>query len=150
MERREFLGWVGTGMVAGSLPVAIAACTPNNDSNSDTDSSSPLPLASSTIDSEGFIALGAVTDLEERGFLYDSQANIIVVRNGATFSALNPTCTHHQCPVEWDLAVAMLSCPCHGSKFATDGTVVTGPATENLASYIQVKAVDNMVWVKPS
>lgn len=150
MERREFLGWVGIGLVAGSLPVAIAACTPKNDSNLDTGISSTAPSTSRPVDSEGFIILGAVSDLEERGFLYDSQAKIIVVRNGAVLSALNPICTHHQCPVEWDADVAMLFCPCHGSKFAADGTVVIGPATENLASYVQVKAVGDMVWVKPS
>ncbi|MEB3233086.1 MAG: Rieske (2Fe-2S) protein [Leptolyngbyaceae bacterium] len=151
MERREFLGWVGIGLIAVSLPVAIAACTPRDDRNSDNPSSNPSSSNDTPTDPdlEGFMPIGSVTDLNERGFLYNSQTKIMVVRHGATFSALNPICTHSDCPVEWDTTTAMLSCPCHGSKFATDGTVLTGPATESLANYDQVKEVDGIVLVKP-
>ena len=42
------------------------------------------------------------------------------------FAALSPICTHQGCTVE--VEGAYLVCPCHGSTYARDGTVVRGPA----------------------
>jgi Rieske Fe-S protein len=34
--------------------------------------------------------------------------------------------------VSWNEAERSWDCPCHGSRFAVDGTVITGPAIEPL------------------
>lgn len=43
--------------------------------------------------------------------------------------ALNPACTHLKCSVAWNSAEQSWDCPCHGSRFAIDGSVLTGPAS---------------------
>jgi Rieske Fe-S protein len=36
------------------------------------------------------------------------------------------------CSLEWNAAELSWDCPCHGSRFATDGRVLNAPAVEPL------------------
>ena len=49
-----------------------------------------------------------------------------------TLQTVNPTCTHVGCRLGWNTAERSWDCPCHGSRFAPDGTVLQGPATAPL------------------
>lgn len=42
-------------------------------------------------------------------------------------------CTHRGC--ELNVGGGIYSCPCHGSEFDKDGTVLEGPADENLKTF---------------
>jgi glycine/D-amino acid oxidase-like deaminating enzyme/nitrite reductase/ring-hydroxylating ferredoxin subunit len=66
-----------------------------------------------------------------------------IVREGAKLYAvhrddagelhvLSARCTHLGCIVGWNSADRAWECPCHGSRFAGDGTLVQGPATADL------------------
>lgn len=48
--------------------------------------------------------------------------------------ALSPRCTHLGCLVRFNDAEGAWECPCHGSRFGTDGRVLQGPATRPLES----------------
>ena len=47
--------------------------------------------------------------------------------------ALSPICTHLRCVVAFDAEQGDWHCPCHGSRFAIDGSVVKGPAKRPLS-----------------
>jgi isorenieratene synthase len=52
--------------------------------------------------------------------------------------ALSLTCTHQGCRCsakQVERAAGGYQCPCHGAVYASDGTVLAGPAQENLAQY---------------
>lgn len=46
--------------------------------------------------------------------------------------AVSAVCTHLACIVAFNPAETSWDCPCHGSRFDTDGRVLHGPATEDL------------------
>ncbi|WP_281658896.1 FAD-dependent oxidoreductase [Halobacillus sp. Cin3] len=52
---------------------------------------------------------------------------------------LDTTCTHLGCEVEWNSAEHSWDCPCHGSRFSYDGSVMEGPADQPLLRI----AIDN-------
>lgn len=66
-----------------------------------------------------------------------SQAGgLVVVRTTETEAvALSNVCTHAGCAVRWQAAQGNLFCPCHGSRFALDGSVLVGPATRRLVTF---------------
>jgi cytochrome b6-f complex iron-sulfur subunit len=142
MDRREFLGWVGVGAIASSLPVAIAACSRQN-------------ATSSSARADGFESVGSIAQLDQNGQILSKQVSgtqVLVVRNPDnpnTISAVNPTCTHAGCTVNWDAKQNLFACPCHGSQFASDGKVRQGPAEEPLATY-EAKLEGDAILIKKS
>jgi glycine/D-amino acid oxidase-like deaminating enzyme/nitrite reductase/ring-hydroxylating ferredoxin subunit len=63
------------------------------------------------------------------GIVKISGEKVVVYRdeNGA-ITALSPVCTHLGCIVHWNPLERTWDCPCHGSRFRTDGEVIEGPA----------------------
>jgi nitrite reductase/ring-hydroxylating ferredoxin subunit len=53
-----------------------------------------------------------------------------------TLHAVSARCTHLGCQVAWNSAERSWDCPCHGSRFAPDGSVLCGPATRPLRRHV--------------
>ena len=150
MKRRDFLSWVGVGGVASFLPMAIAACTFSGESAAEVPATAANNLRASTVDS--FEPVGTLSELDAQGQII---AEIIpnyfisVIRNpdNSELYAVNPGCTHRGCTVDWSGRERKYICPCHGAEYSPDGTVIKGPARENLPPYL-VKIEGEMVLVQ--
>ena len=51
-----------------------------------------------------------------------------------SLAAVSPRCTHLGCFVSWNRAERTWDCPCHGSRYLPDGTLIQGPAVDDLTS----------------
>lgn len=56
------------------------------------------------------------------------------VRHGkhGELEVMSALCPHKKCVVQWNDAEATWDCPCHGSRFHADGTVLEGPTYSGL------------------
>jgi cytochrome b6-f complex iron-sulfur subunit len=142
MKRREFVCLVGVGSV---VPLAIASCTSQTKEN--------LPPSSPR--SDGFQAVGTVSDLNTKGqLLVESAAlgKILVVSDSTQRNqvvAVNSSCPHAACSVVWQKDQSVFVCPCHDSKFAGNGKVLQGPADQPLPTYL-AKVEGDSILVKIS
>ena len=98
-----------------------------------------LPTVSGTVIAANTLTVavdsGPLAVVGGAAFVTSSAGNVLVARTGQdTFSALSSICTHENCNVSaW--SSPMFVCPCHGSEYATDGTVVRGPAARSLTKF---------------
>ena len=69
------------------------------------------------------------------GMLVKSHGKTLAVyrTDSGDVRALSAVCTHMACLVKWNKAERSWDCPCHGSRFDTEGNVVDGPAISPLA-----------------
>ena len=92
MKRRDFINWVGLGCLASSLPVAIAACSPETST-------------SANAATKGWQKVGTVAQLDKTGQLLVENSTIGAVlvvgtsKAAKNLIAVNPTCTHEGCTI---------------------------------------------------
>lgn len=86
---------------------------------------------------------------------FNQDQQVYIVRTQEGFYAVSAVCTHLGCITQWKPDANMIACPCHGSKFKSDGTKVEGPAPRSLPHF-SIKLtqdgellVDKMETIKP-
>jgi Rieske Fe-S protein len=62
----------------------------------------------------------------------DGERLAVFKDSAGSVHAVSAVCTHLGCVLGWNPADRTWDCPCHGSRFAFDGSVIHGPATANL------------------
>ncbi|MEG4294454.1 cytochrome b6-f complex iron-sulfur subunit [Microcoleus sp. C2C3] len=74
----------------------------------------------------------------------------LIVKEDHTLDSIGivDNCTHLGCTFPWNPMDQQFQCPCHGSRYAPDGTVVRGPAPLPL-KIVQVVAIDNRILISP-
>ncbi|MFZ0888119.1 MAG: Rieske 2Fe-2S domain-containing protein [Candidatus Binataceae bacterium] len=84
-------------------------------------------------------------DQYAEGFTFDPDRRLFVVRNQDNFHVISAVCTHLGCTVQW--RATEFDCPCHGSRFRPDGSVIGGPAPRPLAWYDVSLSPDGFIEV---
>ncbi|MGE5277705.1 MAG: ubiquinol-cytochrome c reductase iron-sulfur subunit [Acidobacteriota bacterium] len=134
--RREFLWKLGIGSGIAALGAQTVASM-----------RSLVPNVS--YDAPTTVRLGMPRDFPD-GLKFLPDQRLYVFREGNTFHAISAVCTHLGCTVRAEaLSQAETKtiegkpmrlthrflCPCHGSRYAGDGSNVSGPAPRPLAWY---------------
>lgn len=131
MKRRDFIACVGVGCLGSNLFIKVA---------------------SSEEISDDWQVIGTIDQLDINGQLLNENSSIgavLVVGNSQSENliAINPSCTHMGCTVEWLAEEDIFLCPCHASEFDISGEAKMGPATKSLSSYA-AKIEGDLVMVK--
>ncbi len=79
--------------------------------------------------------IGTPNDYPVNSVTYFADQQVYVVRTAAGFFAESAICTHLGCITQWKPELDLIACPCHGSRFSRDGTVLHGPAPRPLAHF---------------
>lgn len=127
LSRRQFLescaAVLGVSLVAGC--------------GSDSGGASLTPLVAKEQNGKFVVQNAPELGLNEaQTILLDGKDAGLVFNGAFGLGALSAVCTHAGCTVEWTGDTQKpLVCPCHGSAFATNGSVQTGPANAPLKRF---------------
>lgn len=117
-KRRDFLGLAALWSAAAAMGTALAGVM-----RLPKPAVLPGPLRVYRLGDPAEFAVGSVTSVESGGFF--------LFRDPQGFRAISSTCTHLGCIVA-HVQDGGFTCPCHGSRFGEDGSVVGGPAPSAL------------------
>ncbi|HYA34670.1 MAG TPA: Rieske 2Fe-2S domain-containing protein [Candidatus Binataceae bacterium] len=79
------------------------------------------------------------------GYTFDSAHRLYVVKQEDAFHVISAICTHLGCTVQY--RTIEFDCPCHGSRFKLDGTVIGGPAPRPLVWFDTALSPDGFLEV---
>jgi len=118
--------WIGT-LLATLLGAERAEAAPDGELNLKLTAFPPLLNAGGSVR----VSVSPLSGSFPAGDFYP----VIVSRAaGNVFYAVSSSCTHRGCVVQ-PFDGTSIACPCHGSQFAIDGSLVNGPAELDLLSY---------------
>jgi len=75
------------------------------------------------------------------------EQQVYIVRTSEGFYAVSAVCTHLGCITQWKPEENQIACPCHGSKFKSDGTKIEGPAPRPLPHFLISLTLDGELQV---
>lgn len=90
---------------------------------------------------------GSPDDYPVDSVTYFPVQQVFLVRVSAGFMALSSICTHLGCITQWKQELGLIACPCHGSRFGRDGSVLQGPAPRGLPHFAIRQMADGSLLV---
>ena len=121
LSRRSVLLAGAAAVGAGML---VAGCaTP--DTSGSTGTSADKPAGTSVGDASD-VPVGSAR-------IFDAVGVVVTQATAGNYAAFSTTCPHQGCALS-TVEGSSIVCPCHGSTFALDGSVVRGPAQTGLES----------------
>jgi cytochrome b6-f complex iron-sulfur subunit len=79
--------------------------------------------------------VGTPDDYPVNSVTYFADQKVYLVRTVNGFFAESAVCTHLGCITQWHPEANLIECPCHGSRYKRNGTVVHGPAPRALPHF---------------
>jgi glycine/D-amino acid oxidase-like deaminating enzyme/nitrite reductase/ring-hydroxylating ferredoxin subunit len=67
-----------------------------------------------------------------QGMIIEKKRRAVYKTKNGDICSFSAACMHHGCTIVWNSFEQSFDCPCHGSRYAPDGTVVNGPANQDL------------------
>jgi cytochrome b6-f complex iron-sulfur subunit len=133
LTRRQLVRRAAIVVCAPALARGLAGCARRISPNRDVQ-------ATATQEGRVVLTAQAVPELQQTGgavVVHSSCAPrpVLVANTGTGFVALQAICPHAGCEVAWVPEDLQAECPCHGSRFAGDGSVLNPPARTSLQSY---------------
>lgn len=119
LSRREFLGWLGGGaMAVAALGTAITAVR--------------YMWPEVLFEEQTRYRVGKPEEIPVGTLIAMPEQKIYVFHDRNGFVAMSAVCTHLGCLTRYEKENDRIFCPCHGSRFSTDGQVTVGPAPKPL------------------
>jgi cytochrome b6-f complex iron-sulfur subunit len=119
LNRRNFFIKLGTGSLSlagvGATAFAVQYLSPNV-----------------LYEASPIVSVGRPEHYPLDSVTLDPRFGIFIVRSPEGFYALSAVCTHLGCLCVWKQESATIGCPCHGSAFRRDGSIIVGPAPKPL------------------
>lgn len=132
LPRRDFLGLSATGAACGACAFAMIGAA-------------RLPKAAVLPSASKKFKVTLPDGLEPGKPFVPPGRSVAIYRKGSRLSAISLVCTHLGCIVK--PAPEGFECPCHGSKFAADGSLLRGPAPKGLPWFSVHAAGEGIVIV---
>jgi cytochrome b6-f complex iron-sulfur subunit len=141
MNRKEFLLLTGGSAL-------LAACQKEG---TPAPATAPRPTAVPIV----YLRVDLTQELLTVGSSLQDAARLVLVRRiaagntAAAFQHFSLVCPHAGCLVAVQAGSAEFHCPCHGSKFNPDGSVLNGPAARPLGQHV-LTVEDRELLIKSS
>ncbi|MBN2804454.1 MAG: Rieske (2Fe-2S) protein [Deltaproteobacteria bacterium] len=103
----------------------------NKDNELEPDASGRVKLSLKNVSYQQLMNNGSSVKVEIKGL---GKPLILIRKNKDSVLAISSKCTHLGCEVSLPHN-GIINCSCHGAEFKPDGTVVKGPAKQNLKKF---------------
>ncbi len=124
LSRRIVVAGAGAAAVGAGLVVTGCSNPETSGGTSGTDAGGAP--AGTALGPESEVPVGSAK-------IFAEQEVVVTQATAGSFAAFSTTCPHQQCAVS-SVQGTDIICPCHGSTFTLDGSVIKGPAQTGLRS----------------